>query len=80
MQFFTFKFKLPKSVTYKDILSQHKLNTIKHRSLVQALTFVFQGYPNYISDMFRVKNCAYNLCGIGSRLNQPAPNTALKHK
>lgn len=30
--------------------------------------------------MFRIKNCAYNLRGIGSRHDQPAPNTSSKHR
>ena len=70
---------LPKSISYKQILLQYNLDSIKHRRLVQALTLAYKGYPNYISNMFRIKNCAYNLCGNGSRLDQPAPNTSLKH-
>ena len=30
--------------------------------------------------MFSVNNCANNLCGTGSRVNQPTCRTALKHK
>ena len=72
-------FNLPKCISYDQIQSQYNLDSIKHRRLVQALTLVHKGYPNYISDMFRIKNCAYNLRGIGSRLDQPAPNTSSKH-
>lgn len=73
-------FNLPKSISYEQILSQYNLDSIKHRRLVQALTLVYKGYPNYISNMFRIKNCAYNLRGVGSRLDQPAPNTSSKHR
>lgn len=73
-------FNLPKSISYEQILLQYNLDSIKHRHLVQALTFVYKGYPNYICNMFRIKNCAYNLHGIGSRLDQPAPNTSSKHR
>ena len=30
--------------------------------------------------MFRIKKCAYNLHGNGSRLDQPARNTSFKHR
>lgn len=73
-------FNLPKSISYEQILLQYNLDSIKHRRLVQALTLVYKGYPNYISNMFRIKNCAYNLRGNGSRLDQPAPNTSFKHR
>ena len=66
-------FNLPKSISYQQILLQYNLDSIKHRRLVQALTLVYKGYPNYISNMFRIKNCAYNLRGNGSRLDQPPP-------
>ena len=73
-------FRLPKFISYDYILSQYNLNTIKHRRLVLAFILEFLGYPNYISDMFSVKNCAKNLCGTGSRVNQPTSKTALKFK
>ena len=41
---------------------------------------MFKGYPNYISNMFSLKNCANNLRGNDSSLNQPAPNTKFRHK
>ena len=59
-------FNLPKSISYEQILLQYNLDSIKHRCLVQALTLVYKGYPNYMSNEFRIKNCAYNLCGNGS--------------
>ena len=71
-------FNLPKSITYEQILLQYNLDSIKHRRLVQALTVVYKGYPNYISNMFRIKNCAYNLRGNGSRIDQPTPIPVLK--
>ena len=64
---------LCQSITYKNILSQDNLDTIKRQHLVQALVLVFKGYPNYISNMFSIKDC-------GSRPNQPTPNTSFKHK
>lgn len=73
-------FNLPKFVSYEKILSQYNLDTKKHRHLVQALILMFKGYPNYRSNMFSLKNCAYNLHGNGSRLNQPAPNTSFRNK
>ena len=73
-------FNLPKSISYKQILLQYNLDSIKHRRMVQALTLVYKSYPNYISNMFRTKNCVYNLRGNGSRLDQPAPNTGFKHR
>ena len=73
-------FKLPKFISYDYILSQYYLSTIKHMRLVLAFILEFLGYPNYISDMFSVRNCANNLCGAGSRVNQPTSKTALKHK
>ena len=73
-------FKLPEFISYEYILSQYNLNTIKHRRLVLAFILEFLGYPNYISDMFSVRNCANNLCGTRSRVNQPTSKTALKHK
>ena len=73
-------FNLPKCISYDQILLQYNLDSIKHRHLVQALTLVYKGYPNYISNMFRIKKCAYNLHGNGSRLDQPAPNTSFKHR
>ena len=30
--------------------------------------------------MFRIKNCAYDLRGSGSRLDQPAATTSFKHR
>ena len=73
-------FNVPKSISYEQILLQYNLDYIKHRRLVQALTLVYKGYPNYISNMFRIQNCAYNLRGNGSRLDQPAHNTSFKHR
>ena len=73
-------FNVPKSISYEQILLQYNLDSIKHRRLVQALTLVYKGYPNYISNMFRIRNCPYNLRGNGSRLDQPAPNTSFKHR
>lgn len=73
-------FNLPKSISYEQILLQYNLDSIKQRRLVQALTFVYKGYPSYTSSMFRIKNCAYNLRSIGSRLDQRAPNTSSKHR
>ena len=73
-------FNLPKSISYEQILLQYNLDSIKHRRMVQALTLVYKSYPNYISNMFRIKNCVYNLRGNGSRLDQPAPNTGFKHR
>ena len=70
-------FNLPKCISYDQILLQYDLDSTKHRRLVQALTLVYKGYPNYISN---IKKCAYNLRVNGSRLNQPAPNTSLKHR
>ena len=70
-------FKLPKFISYDYILSQYDLSTIKHRRLVLAFILEFLGYPNYISDMFSVRNCANNLCGTGSRVNQPTSKTEL---
>ena len=43
-------FKLPKLVM-KIFLSQFDLNTIKHRRLGLALILVFEGYPNYTSNV-----------------------------
>ena len=73
-------FNLPKFISYEQILLQYNLNSIKLRRLVQALTLVYNGYPIYMSNMFRIKNCAYNLRGNGSRLDQPAANTSFKHR
>ena len=73
-------FNLPKSISYEQILMQYNLDSIKHRCLVQALTLVYKGYPNYLSNMLRIKNCAYNLCRNGSRLHQLAPNTSFKQR
>lgn len=73
-------FNLPKSINYKQILLQYNLDSIKHRRLVQALRLVYKGYPNCISNMFRIDNCANNFRGIGSKLDQPAPNTSSKHR
>ena len=46
-------------------------NRCKYRRLVQALTLVNKDYPSDISNMFRIKNCAYNLRGNKSKLDQP---------
>ena len=73
-------FNLLKFISFEQILLQYNLDSIKHRRLVQALTIVHNGYPSYISNMFRIKNCVYNLRGNGSRLDQPAPNTSFKHR
>ena len=73
-------FNLPKFISYKQILLQYNLDSIKHRHLVQVQTLVYNGYPNYISNMFRIKNCPYNLHSNGSRLDQPAPNISFKHR
>ena len=74
------EFNLPKCISYDQILLQYNLDSIKHRRLVQALTLVYKGYPSYISNMFRIKKCAYSLCGNGNRLDQAAPNTSFKHR
>ena len=72
-------FKLPKLISYEYILLPYNLNTIKQfRRLVLAFILEFLDYPNCISDMFSEKNCANNLCGTGSRVNQPTSKTALK--
>ena len=71
---------LPKFISYEQILLQYNLDSIKHRRLVQVLTLLYNGYSNHISNMFRIKSCAYNLRGNGSRLDQPAPNTSFKHR
>ena len=66
-------FNLPKFISYEQILLRYNLDSIKHRKASQALTLVYNGYPNYTSNMFRIKNCAYNLRGNGSTLDQPVP-------
>ena len=74
-------FNLPRSISYEQILSQYNLDSIKHRRPVQALTLVYKGYSNYIINMFRIKNCAYNLAVLvvdsTSRPPTPVLNTDL---
>ena len=54
------------------ILLQYNLDS-KYRCLVQALTFVYKGYPNYIVNMFRIKHYPYNLCFNDRILDKPQP-------
>ena len=73
-------FNLPKSISYKRILSQYNLDTIKHTRLVQTLVLIYKGHHNYISNKFNIKNCSYNLRGNDSRIDQPGPNISFKHR
>lgn len=55
---------------------QYNLDSIKYRHLVQALTFVYKGYPNYLGKKSRIQNYACNLRSNDSRLDQPASNAS----
>ena len=41
---------------------------------------MYKGYPSSKSKLFRVKHCAYDLCGNDSRLDQQALDASFKHR
>ena len=70
------------NVPIKTVCFTSPRNRAHHaqNSFIYYYLLIYKGHPNYVSNMFSIRKCAYNLRGNGSRFDQPPPNTRFKHR